>query len=414
MSKRYTEYVDSGVLWIGDVPAGWTTRPLWSMFKRIKDVGHPDEQMLSVFRDYGVVAKDSRDNINKTAENRNIYQLVHPGWLVTNRMKAWQGSVGISGLRGIVSGHYICFAPRHDADSRYLNWLFRSPTYAAGYALQSRGVRIGQAEIDNDLYRVMPVLLPPIEEQRAIADCLDRETARIDTLVEEQQRLIKMLLERRVATIAEALDGNEMTRLRRLVDRERPMTYGILQCGPLVDGGVVYVGPSDIVGEGRSPERAALRTTAPEIAAAYQRSVLAGGDVVVSIGPAYGKVAVVSDDLAGGNLTQDTVRVAPRHDLVDTRFVVWAMLSRQTTDYWDREIMGATFRRLNLGTLAKTPIPLPSMQEQRRIAAYLDEQTAKIDMLIAETERFIELARERRAALITAAVTGQIDVREMA
>jgi type I restriction enzyme S subunit len=75
--------------------------------------------------------------------------------------------------------------------------------------------------------------------------------------------------------------------------------------------------------------------------------------------------------------------------------------------------MGATFRRLNLGTLARTPIPLISIDEQRRIARYLDEQTARIDTLIAETERFIELSRERRAALITVAVTGQIEVGEM-
>ena len=256
--------------------------------------------------------------------------------------------------------------------------------------------------------------VPPLEEQHAIANYLDRETARIDTLVEEQQRLIEMLRERRRATVAEALDGYEMTRLRRLVDPKRPMTYGILQCGEPVAGGVAYIGPSDITGEGVSPERDALRTTTAEIASAYQRSVLAGGDVVVSIGPAYGKVAVVSDDLAGANLTQDTVRVALRSDLVDTRFVVWALLSRQTSEYWDYQIMGATFRRLNLGTLAQTPIPVPSIDLQRRIAASLDEQTARIDSLMAETERFIDLARERRAALITAAVTGQIDAREMA
>lgn len=255
---------------------------------------------------------------------------------------------------------------------------------------------------------------PPLEEQRAIANYLDRETARIDTLIEEQQRLIEMLRERRIATVAEALDGHEMTRLRRLVDSKRPMTYGILQAGEPVEGGIVYIGPSDIVGEGMSPDRDALRTTAPEIASAYQRSVLVGGDVVVSIGPAYGKVAVVSDDLTGANLTQDTVRVALRPDLVYTRFVVWALLSRQTAEYWDYQIMGATFRRLNLGTLARTPIPFPPIDEQRRIAHYLDEQTAKIDTLIRETERFIELARERRAALINAAVTGQIDVREAA
>lgn len=413
MKDSRGDLVDSGVSWLGKVPSYWTKKPLWSMFERIKDVDHPEEQMLSVFREFGVVTKDSRDNINKTAENRSIYQLVHPGWLIVNRMKAWQGSVGISPFRGIVSGHYICFAPRHQENSRYLNWLLRSTAYANGYALLSRGVRIGQAEIDNDELRLLPILLPPVEEQRAIADYLDRETARIDTLIEEQQRLIEMLRERRVATISEALDGYEMTRLRRLVDSDRPMTYGILQCGEPVDGGVPYIGPSDIIGEGTSPERDALRTTAPEIANAYQRSVLAGGDVVVSIGPAYGKVAVVSDELTGANLTQDTVRVALRPELVDTRFVVWALLSRQTSEYWDYQIMGATFRRLNLGTLSRTPIPLPPIDAQQRIVEHLDEQTGKIDTLIAESERFIELARERRSALITAAVTGQIDVSEM-
>ena len=87
------------------LPNGWTQKPLWSMFVREKNVGHPDETMLSVFREHGVVEKDSRENLNVTAEDRNIYQLVGQGWLVVNRMKAWQGSVGISAYHGIVSGH---------------------------------------------------------------------------------------------------------------------------------------------------------------------------------------------------------------------------------------------------------------------------------------------------------------------
>lgn len=165
MRPPRTDLVDSGVPWLGRVPANWKTKPLWSMFERIKDTDHPEEVMLSVFREHGVIAKDSRDNINRTAENRSIYQLVHPGWLVANRMKAWQGSVGVSALRGIVSGHYICFAPRHNEDHRYLNWLLRSTAYTDGYTLLSRGVRIGQAEIDNDELRLMPILLPPVEEQ---------------------------------------------------------------------------------------------------------------------------------------------------------------------------------------------------------------------------------------------------------
>lgn len=199
--------VDSGTPWIGMIPMHWQVRPLWSMFKRVKNVGHPGEQMLSVFRAFGVVAKDSRDNINRTAENRNIYQLIHPGWLVANRMKAWQGSVGVSTLRGIVSGHYICFAPKHNEDPVYLNWLFRSSRYTVGYGLISRGVRVGQAEIDNDSYRVLPVIVPPIEEQRQIADYLDDQTDKIDALIGEAEGVVAVARERRAALITAAVTG---------------------------------------------------------------------------------------------------------------------------------------------------------------------------------------------------------------
>jgi type I restriction enzyme S subunit len=198
---------NTGIPWIPRVPKHWTVQPLWSMFRRVKNTGHPDEPMLSVFRDHGVVAKDSRSNINATADNRNIYQLVHPGWLVTNRMKAWQGSVGISTLRGIVSGHYLCFEPKHDASAEYLNVLFRSPAYIAGYASISRGVRPGQAEIDNDQYRLLPVVLPPRTEQDRIVRHVTDRLLQIDALVEKTERFIALSKERRAALITAAVIG---------------------------------------------------------------------------------------------------------------------------------------------------------------------------------------------------------------
>jgi type I restriction enzyme S subunit len=164
-------------------PQSWRTVPLWSLFDRIKDVGHPNEDMLSVYREYGVVHKDGRDdNHNKTAENREIYQLVDNGWLIVNRMKAWQGSVGISPFRGIISGHYICFSPRHEENPSFLNWLLRSSAYTSEYRRLSRGVRPSQIEIDNAGLRVLPVHRPPRFNQDAIANFLDVETARIDVL----------------------------------------------------------------------------------------------------------------------------------------------------------------------------------------------------------------------------------------
>lgn len=420
MKTARTDLVDSGASWLGEVPPHWTTKPLWSMFERIKDVDHPEEQMLSVFREFGVVAKDSRDNINKTAENRSIYQLVHPGWLVANRMKAWQGSVGISSLRGIVSGHYICFAPRHSEDPRYLNWLLRSTTYTNGYALLSRGVRIGQAEIDNDKLRLMPILLPPLEEQRAIAGYLDRETARIDTLVEEQQRLIDMLRERRAAVVDAALaplSSWTRTTLKHMlsgVDQgvspqaeaglaDEPGTWGVLKTG-CVNRGVFR--PEE---HKRLPSDFAFD---PAIAVEV-------GDVIVSRASGspdlVGSAAIVEHLDYQLILSDKLFRLRPKRS-VDSRFLAWGLNSGQYRVQVRRAISGAEglANNLPLSKLRAFEMHHPSLEEQRRIAAYLDEQTAKIDTLIAEAERFIELARERRAALITAAVTGQIDVREAA
>ncbi|MDP3967208.1 MAG: restriction endonuclease subunit S [Nocardioides sp.] len=381
------------------------------MFERIKDVEHPEERMLSVFREFGVVAKDSRENINRTAENRAIYQLVHPGWLVANRMKAWQGAVGISSLRGIVSGHYICFAPRHSEDERYLNWLLRSTVYTNGYALLSRGVRVGQAEIDNDEFRRMPILLPPVEEQRAIADYLDRETAQIDTLISKQERLIAALRERRAATINAALEqvGDDLVPLKRLA---------------AVQSGVTLSG----VGDPEDPEWPYLRVANVQVgyvdlsmvatvrisATAASASLLRAGDVLMTEGgdiDKLGRGALWSGGIEPMLHQNHVFAVRPGTRLSPEFLVYW--LDGGTSRRYFRTTARKTtnLASTNKWTLGNLPVSCPPIEEQRRTAGYLDEQTAKIDALIARTERFIELSKERRTALITAAVTGQIEVR---
>jgi type I restriction enzyme S subunit len=413
--KAYAEYTDSDVEWIGTVPRHWTTKPLWSMFLREKDVDHPDEPMVSVYRDHGVIFKDSRDdNLNQTAENRSIYQLIGPGWLICNRMKAWQGSVGVSAIRGIVSGHYICFRPQHREDDRYLNWLFRSDVYTTGYRTISRGVRPGQAEIDNDDYRVLPVLLPPLDEQRAIAAYLDAETTKIDALIAKQEQLIETLRERRDAVVQDAIDGAQPVTValkRRMVvtdckhvtaefvddiEDSYPLA-SIRECqGPLLD------------------LRNARRTTR-----AFFEVLRDGGrdphpgDLVITRNASVGLVARVDRDTPDFAMGQDVCLLHPlAADLVDARYAQYVLLSHGATEQFELSMIGSTFRRINVDDIRGLRTKWPSGVAQQRIADHLDEQTAKIDGLIERTERFIELARERRAALITAAVTGQIDVRD--
>lgn len=189
--------------------ASWESRPLWSMFVREKILGFVDEPMVSVFRDRGVVYKDEHDNLNRTAEDKSIYQLIQPGWLAVNRMKAWQGSVGVSEIRGITSGHYICFRPIHGQDHKFINYLLRSPGYITWYWKHSRGVRPGQAEIDNQWLNGMPILFPSVDVQREITDHLDREIAEIDALIAKSTKLRDLLLQRRSVLITEVVTGRK-------------------------------------------------------------------------------------------------------------------------------------------------------------------------------------------------------------
>jgi type I restriction enzyme S subunit len=200
------------------------------------------------------------------------------------------------------------------------------------------------------------------------------------------------------------------TRLKYVVDERRRVTYGIVQAGPHVEHGIPYVRPADMSDENGVLDSESILKTSREIAGHYERSSLKTGDLVCSIGPSFGKVMVVPNWLAGGNLTQGTARIAVSTSNAP-RFIFWCLRSRNSFEQWESSVGGATFRALNLGPLEETILPSPSKSEQLAIAEFLDRETAKIDALIAEQQRLIELLKERRSALITAAVTGQIDVR---
>ncbi|UCA47983.1 restriction endonuclease subunit S [Streptomyces sp. WA6-1-16] len=411
MIDRSMDVVDSKIPWIGKIPISWNVKPLWSMYERIKDVDHPDEQMLSVFRDYGVVAKDSRNNTNQTADNRSIYQLVHPGWLVTNRMKAWQGSVGISRLKGIVSGHYICFTPRHDENHDYLNWLFRSPPYTAGYKTISRGVRPGQAEIDNDHYRLLPVIVPPLAEQKAIATYLDHETEQIDTLINEQQRLVEMLRERRQAVIDHAFAelSKERIQLRRFT---RFLTSGSRGWGAYYsDFGDVFIRIGNLPRGSLSLGGEVQRVDLPPDVNEGHRTKVEAGDLLFSITAYIGSVAVVDEGWTDSYVSQHVALCRLDRSVLDPEFTGYFMLTTEGQDQLSEGAVGGTKVQLALDDIRALRVAVPPLDAQRQIAKHLNRETCRIDTLIAESERLIELSKERRAALISAAVTGQIKVR---
>ncbi|REK75498.1 restriction endonuclease subunit S [Rhodococcus erythropolis] len=199
---------ESDTDWLGAIPAHWQLRPLRFMYSKIKAQNHPSEQLLSIYRDYGVIPKGSRtDNFNKASADLSYYQLVEPGDLVVNRMKAWQGSVGISWHRGIISPDYYVYKPVHDQCNSYLNYLFRCQRYTAGYGRLSTGVRPSQWSITPGDHLGLEALLPPAAEQGAIAEFLDDRCVKIDVLISKSTQMIDTLREYRSALITDAVTG---------------------------------------------------------------------------------------------------------------------------------------------------------------------------------------------------------------
>lgn len=439
--KAYGEYKDSGVEWLGEIPGNWGYISISRMFTRIKRTGHIERELLSVYRDYGVIPKSSRDdNNNMPSEDLSPYQLVEINDLVMNKMKAWQGSIAISECEGIVSPAYFVYSPNlifNDlALPKYIHYLLRNSIYITQYLSRSKGIRVNQWDLDPDEFKSIDVLLPTKEEQFQIAAFLDHETAKIDTLIDKQQQLIELLKEKRQAVISHAVSKGldpdvpmkdsgvewlgaipeywHINKMRYMfsfgkgltITKENLKDEGI----PCVNYGEVHSKFSFEVNPGKN----FLKCVNPQYLITSQNSLLNKGDLVF---------ADTSEDIEGsGNFTQlvsDDALFAGYHTIIarphesqNSRFYAYLFDCSQLRSQIKYSVKGVKVFSITQAILRAINIWLPSPEEQTQIAAFLDHETAKIDKLIDLQLLQIELLKERRTALISAAVTGKIDVRD--
>jgi type I restriction enzyme, S subunit len=201
-------FLDTGVFWREKVPAHWNESRLKAHFRIQKRQGFDDLEVLSVYREYGVIKKSSRaDNINKTPEDLSKYQLVEPGDLVVNKMKAWQGSLGVSKFTGITSPDYVVMTPCGLHHAQYMHHLLRAVPMPTVYHLISNGIRTDQWRLEPDRFLSLPVFLPPIGEQKEIAKKVKDELGRLRNVADAINKSIDRLKEYRSALITAAVTG---------------------------------------------------------------------------------------------------------------------------------------------------------------------------------------------------------------
>lgn len=399
--------------WLPELPQYWGLARGRTIAQLVQRPPSAEESVVTAFRDGQVTLRSNRRVEGFTeAPQETGYQGVRTGELVIHSMDGFAGAMGVSESDGKMSPVVHIYSVPDD-NPYYVAYALRVAALSGFIQSLAKGIRERSTSFDKPTFKDMLLPHPCRKEQDAIVAYLDRETTRIDTLIEDQQRLIEMLRERRADLISHAvLDAtSQRTQLRRLVD--------VIDCAHVTAEFVAddYRFPVASIREcqGATVDLSACNyTTAKffEHLRAGDRAPRAG-DLLFIRNVSVGLVSVVAPDLPEFAMGQETVLLRRKSD-VHPAFLRYALVGAEARHAIEGAMIGSTFRRINVSAIRSLPVPTPLIDEQRRIAAQLDQQTSKIDTMIAETERFIELGRERRAALITAAVTGQIDVREAA
>lgn len=409
-----------------DIPKHWNVTNFWTVARQVSRSGLPDAGLMSVYLDRGVIPySEGGGLVHKPSESLDAYQLVEPGNFVLNNQQAWRGSVGVSKHRGIVSPAYLIFELSKDLDPTFANYQFRETRFVDEMMLSSQGVGDIQRQVKWPLLRLAKVFLPPTTEQRAIVEHLDRATTRIDALVAKKTRFIDLLREKRQAMITHAV------------------TKGLDRGVAMKDSGVEWLGkvPAhwDVVPPGvlftDSNERAhpsdqMLSATQKygviplaEFEALEQRQVTKAttnfemrkhveiGDFVISMRSMDGGL---ERSHATGSVRSSYSVLKAQSEVHGPYFGLLMKCSLfiqalRLTSNFIRDGQDLSFTHVK-----KVKLPLPDLAEQTKIAEHVGRATARIDTLISKTERSIELLREHRTALITAAVTGKIDLRPAA
>lgn len=335
-------------------------------------------------------------------------------------------AAGLPGGYAFATTEITVMRPGKDLDSRYLAWLLQSEEFRAPGESRMSGAG-GLKRVPDSYAASYRIPHPCLEAQRGIADYLDRETAQIDAFIAKNEELITLLAERRAAAVDRAVAwgaaahedaegwfggvpaGWSLAPLRRWV---RFITSGSRGWGQFYSdqGADIFLRIGDLQRDRldlRAVERQRVNLPAGEEGVRAQAQ---DGDLLISITADLGSVAVIRESDAGAYVSQHVALVRIDRERLNPRFAAYAVSSSAGKTHFEKAAYGGTKIQLSLPDVKEMPIAVPPLNEQNRIVELLDSVTEDVDDAIATASKAIDLARERRAALISAAVTGKIDV----
>jgi len=422
--NRYEVCRDSGVEWLGEIPEHWECLKLGQLLNSVSLKNRPTLQLLSITREKGVIVRnleEEEENHNFIPDDLSNYKVLRKGQFGMNKMKAWQGSYGISMHTGIVSPAYYIFDLHHKLLPEYFHFAIRSKLYISFFGSASDGVRIGQWDLSKPRMKEIPFLVPSKDEQTAIAQFLNDKTQKIDEAIRVKEKQIALLKERRQVLIHQAV------------------TRGLDKDVKLKDSGVEWIGE---VPEGWTITKLG-RMLSPYSIKNHPHATL------LSITRELGVIErdkddqeanhnFIPDDLTGYKLLkkgdfgmnkmkawQGSYGVSNFTGIVSPAYYTFSIVKTINPDFFHLSIrsklyvsfFGQASDGVRIGQwdlsqerMKLIPFLIPTISEQEKILIFIETATKKNAITISLKEQEIEKLKEYKVSLINGVVTGKIRI----
>ncbi|EMZ9865987.1 restriction endonuclease subunit S [Campylobacter upsaliensis] len=414
-------YKPSGIEWLGEIPQSWENVSIRSCFTESNQRCNTDSYpLLSVTIANGIIYQDNIENKKDISnDDKSNYKIVPLNAVAYNKMRMWQGAVGVNTLTtGIVSPAYIVAIPNEKILPNFVSYLFKSKIMIGEFDKNSYGLCLDMNNLRYDDFRNIKIPLPPLQEQKEIAEFLDSKCEKIQNYIDKKQKLITLLQEKKQALINEVvtkgLNPNiefknsgiaylgliphhwEVKKLKHIC-KINPQTNETLP------NNFVYIDLESVAKGQLLKEQTINKEQAPSRA----QRILQKQDILFQLVRPYQRNNYIfnknGDYVASTGYAQIRTKEC-------VNFVYYALLENSFVERVILKSTGSNYPAITSNDFADLKIPLPPLQEQKQIANFLDEKCEKINSAIEKTKKQIELIKEYKNTLINEAVCGRINL----
>ncbi|WP_282064006.1 hypothetical protein [Vibrio rotiferianus] len=422
-TPKYGQYIDSGYEWIGEIPQHWDLVKLGSCLSPVSVKNCPELPLLSITREQGVIERDVDDqesNHNFIPDDLSGYKKLEKGQFGMNKMKAWQGSYGVSKFTGIVSPAYFVFDFTKAINPEFFNWAIRSKLYVSFFGSASDGVRIGQWDLSKTRMKVIPFVLPSEEEQSLIANFLEKKTTQINDAIAIKEQQISLLKERKQIIIQQAV------------------TQGLDPNVPMKDSGVDWIGEVPehwgivpgftVFKEGKDSNKGMIESQV--LSLSYGNIIVKPEEKLVGLVPESfetyqialpGDIIIRCTDLQNDKTSLRT-GIVRNKGIITSAYLNLRLKTEHSAEFMHYflhvlDITKAIYRfgsglRQNLSyqDFKHMRILMPPKAEQIEIVNYINNRVEMAESSIDLIKNQIEKLKEYKTTLINSAVTGKIKI----